>query len=199
MAKSKPSTEPAPVDHEDDDRREPSAALDESRGLAARILDLRRLVETNRQAQVKEHHQQQSRIANLEQQFAALNTRVDQEVVDIRRMQRELQDALHQGGEQVRQAGQLARKITDGMKELEELRAVASDPHEVVKPLQRAIGSLRADLQQLAGSVDIRFENMPKPRREPVESRGEDEEALVKLGAEIRKLRERVKALEPAN
>ena len=37
---------------------------------------------------------------------------------------------------------------------------------------------------------------MPKNRSQPLESRGEDEQPLVKMGAEIRKLKERVTELE---
>lgn len=204
---AKRSTEPKPpVDAEDDDRRlnpqldtEPSLQQDEHRGLAARILDLRRLVESNRQAQIKEHAHTQQRVAELDQLVTAMGTRVDREVEAIQKMQRDLQSTLHEGGEQVRQAGQMARKISDGMKELEELRASASDPHEVVKPLQRSLAHLRGDVEALARTIDIRFEQLPKSRAQPIESRGEDEEALIKLGQEVKRLRDRVKALEPAN
>lgn len=193
-----------PVDAEDDDRRlnpaadtEPSAQQDEHRGLAARILDLRKLVESHRQAHLKEHAHTQQRVAELQQLTSAMGARIDREVESIQRTQRELQSTLHEGGEQVRQAGQLARKIQDGMSELEELRATASDPHEVIKPLQRSLATLRGDLEALGRTIDIRFEQMPKGRAQSVESRGEDEDALIKMGAEVRKLRERVKALEP--
>lgn len=214
MAK-KPSTErlpDPPVDDEDDDRRlnpqadtepasepAPSAQQDEHRGLAARILDVRRLVESHRQVAIKERAEDRQRMAYLEQSVATLTTRIDREVEAIQKMQRDLQSTLHQAGEQVRQAGALARKIQGGMEELEELRAVASDPHEVVKPLQRAIGQLKADIEALGRTIDIRFEQMPRQRAPALESRGEDEDAIAHLVGMVKKLNERMKALETAN
>lgn len=182
-----------------DDQPQGSAQQDEHRGLAARILDLRKLVESNRLAAVKEHSQTQQRAAQLEQDVTRLTQRIDAEVESIQKQQRDLTQKLHEAGEQVRQAGALARKMTDQVKELEELRAVASDPHEVVRPVQRGLAQLRADLEALGKTIDVRFEQMPRPRAVPLESRSEDEDAIIKLGTELRKLRERVKALEPAN
>lgn len=178
---------------------EGSAQQDEHRGLAARIHDLRKLVEANRRDAIRDHQALLTKVATIEQRQVALEQRVDKEVEGIQRMQRELQQTLHDGSEQVRQAGQLARKMSDGMKELEELRAVASDPHEVVRPVQKSLAQLRADVEALGRTIDIRFEQLPKGRAVPVESRGEDEEAILKLGVEIRKLKERIRALEPAN
>lgn len=178
---------------------EPSAAQDEHRGLAARIWDLRKLVESNRLAQVKENSEQRQKMAQVEQLLSALATRIDRECEALQKMQTDLRGQLHDSGEQVRQSGALARKIQDGMKELEELRAVASDPHEVVKPVRASIAQLRADVEALARTIDIRFEQLPKSRAVPLETRGEDEDAIAKLGIEVRKLRERVKALEPSN
>lgn len=205
MAK-KQHTEAPPVDAEDDDRRlapqadvqptEPSAQQDEHRGLAARILDLRKLIETNRVLHVKEYAQQQQRIAQLEQLVSAMATRIDSEVEAIQKRQRDLQTTLHEGGEQVRQAGQIARKIQDGMKELEELRAVASDPHEVVKPLLRSIAQLRADLERVDKSIDIRFEQMPRPRAQAYEARGDDEDPVAKLSDQVRALSQRLRVIE---
>ncbi len=178
---------------------EGSAQQDENRGLAGRILDLRNLVEDHRRLQLKEHHGLVTKVAHIEQMLVQLEQRVDREVESIQRQQRDLQQALHEGAEQVRQAGQLARKMADGMKELEELRAVASDPHEVVKPVQRGLAFLKGDLEALSKSIDVRFEQMPRSRSVPLESRSEDENPIIKLGAEIRTLKQRVKALEPDN
>lgn len=198
-----------PVDTEDDDRRlspaappvnaltgEPSVRHDEHRGLAARLLDLRKLVEDHRQLAVRDAAQLNQRMAQLEQQVTAMATRIDHEVERMVRRHKDLDDALRQGGEQVRVAGELGRKMTDQVKVLEELREMASDPHEVIKPLQRGLATLRGDVETLAKTIDIRFEQMPKGRSEPIESRSEDEQALVKLGTEIRKLKERIGALE---
>jgi len=175
---------------------EGSAYNDEHRGLAARILDLRNLVEEHRRLQLKEHAALLTKVANIEQMQVALEHRVDKEVEGIQRQQRDLQQALHDGAEQVRQAGQLARKMTDGMAALEELRAVASDPHEVVRPVQRSLAQLRADVETLGRTIDIRFEALPKTRATAYEMRSEDESPFLKMGAEIRKLKERVTELE---
>ncbi len=209
MPKPNRAIEPkAPVDPEDDDRRlnpqadaqpqesEASASHDEHRGLAARLLDLRKVVETHRQSAIKEHHQLLQRMAGVEQQFVAISERVDKEVEGINRKQRDLEAMLREGAEQVRKAGELARKMTDQVKELEELREMAADPHEVVKPLRASIATLRGDLEALGRTIDIRFEQMPKGRGQAVETRGDDEQPILKIGAEIRKLKERLAAVE---
>jgi hypothetical protein len=203
MAKRTEAIKP-PVDTEDDDRRlapgadaEPSTQQDEHRGLAARILDLRKALEEQRLAGIQERAHLNQRMANLEQMVSAMATRVDREVEEIGKTQRELGNALREGGEQVRVAGELGRKMTDQVKHLEELREMASDPHEVVKPLLRSLAFLKGDLEALSKSIDIRFEQMPKQKSQPVESRSEDENPIVKLGTEIRKLKLRLEALEP--
>lgn len=197
-------TEKPPVDAEDSDRRAlapqaddgPSVQQDEHRGLAARILDLRKLVEEHRLSAVREHASHQQRMAELEQKVSAMESRVDRGMEEISRTQRNLDNSLREGGEQVRVAGELGRKMTDQVRLLEELREMASDPHEVVKPIRHSIALLRGDLEALGKTIDIRFEQLPKSRSQAVESRGEDEQPLVKLGAEIRKLKERVSELE---
>lgn len=193
----RPATEAAAalMPQADTEPTEPSAKADENRGLAARLVELRQLVEQNRQAQVRDYHQLMQRVAQVEQQLSALNTRIDRECETIQKQQTELRGMLHDGGEQVRQAGAVARKVQDGMRELEELRAVASDPHEVVKPVQRSIGHLRTDLESLKSSVDHRFEQLPRQRSQQWESRGEDEDPVLKLAAEVRKLKVEVGAL----
>lgn len=205
MAKPRTETK-VPVDQEDNDRRlnpqadaqplMPSAAQDEHRGLAARLMDLRKLVEENRQHGVKDHAQVMQRMAQIESTMSSLEKRVDKEAEAIQLKQRELEGHLRDGGEQVRKAGELGRKMTDQVQELAELREMASDPHEVVKPIRASIALLRADVESLGRTIDIRFEQLPKSRSQAYESRGEDEDPLVKLGVEIRKLKDRVKELE---
>lgn len=203
---AKRSTEAkAPVDTEDDDRRalapqadtEPSTEQDEHRGLAGRILDLRKALEEQRLAGIQERAHLNQRMGNLEQMVSAMATRIDREVEEIGKTQRELGNALREGGEQVRVAGELGRKMTDQVKVLEELRELSSDPHEVVKPILRSIAFLKGDLEALGRSVDIRFEQMPKTKSQPIESRSADEDPIVKMGTEIRKLKLRLEALEP--
>jgi chromosome segregation ATPase len=191
------------VDAEDNDRRlapqvdaQPSVQQDEHRGLAGRILELRNTIEEQRLAGIQERAQLGQRMAQLEQQVSAMGARVDREVEAIQKTQQQLGNLLREGGEQVRVTGDLSRKMTDQVKVLEELREMASDPHEVVKPLQKSLALLRGDLEALSKTIDVRFEQMPKNRSQPLESRGEDEQPLVKMGAEIRKLKERVTELE---
>jgi predicted nucleic acid-binding Zn-ribbon protein len=169
---------------------------DEHRGLAGRILELRNTIEEQRLAGIQERSQLGQRMAQLEQQVSAMGVRVDREVEAIQKTQQQLGNLLREGGEQVRVTGELSRKMTDQVKVLEELREMASDPHEVVKPLQKSLALLRGDLEALSKTIDVRFEQMPKNRSQPLESRGEDEQPLVKMGAEIRKLKERVTELE---
>lgn len=197
MAKTARTESKPPVDTEDADRaREPSRQLDEHRGLAARLSDLRKLVEDNRLLSVREAAQLNQRMAQLEQQVSAMATRIDREVEGITKRQKELDNLLREGGEQVRVAGELGRKMTDQVKQLEELREMASDPHEVIKPLQRNLALLRGDVETLGKVVDLRFEQLPKGRSQPIETRSADEDPIVKQGAEIRKLKERLTALE---
>lgn len=190
-----------PVDTEDADRRpmpddQPSAQQDEHRGLAARLLDLRKLVEDHRQADIRERHQLNQRMAQLEQLVSSMAERIDREVEGIQKQHKELDTTLRDAGEQVRVAGSLARKMSDGMRELEELREMAADPHEVIKPLQTSLAHLRGDLEALGRTIDIRFESAPKHRAEPYETRDASEDPFVKMGTEIRKLKEKVAALE---
>lgn len=193
----KPRTEKTvPVDTEDDDRRAPSVQQDEHRGLAGRLLDLRTLVEDNRKAAVRDFSQLNQRMATLESLVSTIAARVDREVESIQGQQRDLAAALREGGEQVRVAGELGRKMTDQVKVLEELREMASDPHEVIKPIQRGLAHLRGDLETLAKTIDIRFEQYPRPRGEPVETRDASEDPIVKMGNLVRDLKNRIVKLE---
>jgi hypothetical protein len=173
-----------------------SAQQDEHRGLAGRILDLRKAFEEQRVEGIRERAHLNQRMANLEQQVSAMGTRIDREVEEIARQQRVLDNALREGGEQVRVAGELGRKMTDQVRVLQELRELSSDPHDVVKPLQRALAFLKGDLEALSKTIDIRFEQLPKAKSQPIESRSTDEDPFIKMGAEVRKLKDRVGKLE---
>lgn len=179
----------------DPETAEPSRDLDEHRGLAARLLDLRKTVEEGRLAQLKEYGDIKSRVALLEQHVVNIEKRVDRECEAIQKMQRELDQTLREGGDQLRQSGAFVRKIDDQMKALEELRETQSDPHEVVKPILRSLALLRGDLETLGKTIDIRFEQMPKTRSQPWEERGDDSptEKQARLLAD---LHQRVKKLE---
>ena len=192
MAKQKPLTDRGPVDLDDDDRRalagaldreyaagrlapqadtEPSAVHDEHRGLAARILDLRRLVEKQEQQRASDLAELRRNFAQVEQQVNSLQKQVDEAMGQIRRKGLDLDEQLRQSAEQVRAAGELARKMTDHMKTLDDLREMAADPHEVVKPLRKDIGELKHGLETLQLQVDRRFEALPKVRARALEER----------------------------
>ncbi len=174
---------------------EPSREHDEHRGLAARILDLRNLVESERLARVKDQGELKQRMALLDQQLTALEKRVDRECESIQKMQRDLETTLRESSDQLRKAGEFVRKIDDGMKALEELRETQTDPHEVVKPVQRAIALLRGDVEALGKTIDIRFEQLPKARPQPWEERGDDS-PIEKQARLLADLHQRVKKLE---
>jgi DNA repair exonuclease SbcCD ATPase subunit len=174
---------------------EGSREHDEHRGLAARILDLRNLVESERLARIKDQGELKQRMALLDQQLTALEKRVDRECESIQKMQRDLEETLRQSSDQLRKAGEFVRKIDDGMKALEELRETQTDPHEVVKPVQRALALLRGDVEALGRTIDIRFEQLPKARSQPWEERGDDS-PIEKQARLLADLHQRVKKLE---
>ena len=189
-------TTTAPVDLAPAPDEQPSVAQDEHRGLAGRLLDLRTLVDENRRLAVRDFSHLGQRMASLEQLVSAMQSQLDKAVEGIQAQQRDLGVALREGGEQVRKAGEIGRKMTDQVKVLEQLREDASDPHEVIKPLQRSIAFLKGDLEALAKTIDTRFEQYPRPRGEPVETRDASEDPIMKMGAIIRELKGRVAALE---
>ena len=178
-----------------EDGAEPSRDLDEHRGLAARLLDLKNLVEQNRLAQLKEYAELKQRVALLDQNFVTLEKRLDRECEGIQKMQRDLETTLRESSDQLRKAGEFVRKIDDGMKALEELRETQTDPHDVVKPLQKSLALLRADLETLGKTIDIRFEQMPRAKAQPWEERGDDN-PVEKQARLLADLHQRVKKLE---
>jgi DNA repair exonuclease SbcCD ATPase subunit len=173
-----------------------SVQQDENRGLAGRLLDLRTLVEENRRLAVRDFSHLGQRVASLEQLVSAMQSQLDKAVEEIRAQQRDLGVSLREGGEQVRKAGEIGRKMTDQVKVLEQLREDASDPHEVIKPLQRGLAHLKGDVEALAKTIDLRFEQYPRPRGEPVETRDASEDPIVKMGNLVRDLKNRIVKLE---
>lgn len=162
-----------------------SAAEDENAGLAARLLELRSVVEDHRRLAQRETGEQRTQIARIEERVRTLGEKVDRAMGDWDRRSRELDQTQRDAGEQVRRAGELARSMQDRVKVLDELRAVASDPHEVIKPVRRELAQLGADLQALAKRIDLKFEALPKRRAEAVESRDE----LGELRGEVKQLK----------
>lgn len=167
-----------------------TAAADENQGLAARLVELRRTVEDNRKDAVRDMGELKTELARISDRQARLGDRLDKAMAEVDRRQRDLDQQLRTGAEQVRASGELARKMNDHMRVLDELREVQADPHEVVKPLQRQIAQLDADVKTVRKHVDLKFEQLPKPRAEPWESRGADEVARrEKYEAEQRRIR----------
>lgn len=157
-----------------------TAAVDENQGLAARLVELRQVVETNRVATVRDVAELKLELARVSDRQGRLGERIDKAMTEIDRRQRDLDQQLRTGAEQVRASGEQARKMADHMRVLDELREVASDPHEVVKPLQRQIAQLEADIKTGRKHVDLKFEALPKSKAEPWETRGEDELARAR-------------------
>lgn len=166
----------------------PSAQEDEHRGLAGRIIELRAVVEEHRKQTVRDVSEIREMVIRVEHRQGQLQSKLDQAMTDIDRRQRELDQALREGAEQVRAAGQMAREMKAKATELEELREMAADPHDVVKPVQRAIAQVAADLETLRKAVDHKFEQLPRQHAEPWEGRGSDE---VERGREFERGRGR--------
>lgn len=172
---------------------ERTAAQDENQGLAARLVDLRRALDDQRKSHERDLSALRQVVAQMEQQVAGTIGRVDAMTLDFERRCRDLETAQREAAEQVRVAGELARKMTDHMKTLDELREVAADPHEVVKPIRRDIAELRHELTLLTKQVDVRFQQLPGRRPTPAETRGDHE--LDVLRTEVKRLTDLVKKL----
>ena len=173
-----------------------SAEEDEHRGLAKRILDLRRFVEAGRIAGVKETADLRQIVAQLEQTVTTATRAVDTMMKEWVRRGSALDATQREAGEQVRAAGEQVRRVKDELKALEELRESAADPHDVVRPLRKDIGQLQHDLLLLTQQVDRRFELLPKAKPQPWEMRGDDEDPFMVLGRQLQALKQRVEAIE---
>lgn len=195
MARRDKTAEAAPpVDTEDDDRRG-STEDDEHRGLAKRILELRRALEVQRVAGEKALSDLRQLIALQEQTVATAVRQVDMLLKEWERRSRDLESTQREAGEQVRAAGEQVRRLQDELKALEELRETQADPHDVVKPLRKDIGEIKHELLLLTKNVDYRFEQLPRPKAQPWEMRGDDEDPFLKMGRQIRALEVKVNAL----
>lgn len=139
-----------------------STHQDENRGLAARLLELRRTVEGHERQRISDLAETRRLVAQIGQRADTMQKQLDEALKSIDQKQRDLEVALREGGEQVRAAGELGRKMQDHVRVLDELREMAADPHEVVKPLRRDIGELKHALTLLDKQVDHRFEETAK-------------------------------------
>ncbi len=167
-----------------------TAATDENQGLAARLVELRTVVEENRKASVRDVSECKEALARLDVRVSALATKLDKAMGDIDRRARDLGQAHRDGAEQVRAAGEIARKMTDHMRVLDELREVQADPYEVIKPLQRQIALLEGDIKTTRAHIDRKFEALPKAKPIAWETRDDAERAGQRESARLDKERD---------
>ncbi len=138
------------------------------------------MVEEHRKQTVRDVSEIREMVIRVEHRQGQLQSKLDQAMTDIDRRQRELDQALREGAEQVRATGQMARDMKAKATELEELREMAADPHEVIKPVQRSVAQVAADLEALRKAIDHKFEQLPRQHAEPWEGRGSDEVERVR-------------------
>lgn len=151
---------------------EKSTAQAENEGLAARLLELRQLVEKQDQDHKKATAEVKQEVARMNATVDHLAKKVDAALTEIERRSRDLTAMLREGGEQVVQAGALARKMQDRVKVLDELREVAEDPRELLKPIRKDIAQLNADLLTLQKNTEAKLASItPKQNAQPWESR----------------------------
>lgn len=149
-----------------------SASQAENEALAARLIALRETVEANRLETVKN-------LADMRGDVARMGERVEHAIAQVDKMReewklgsRELKEGLRRGDEQVAKAGELAVKMENRVKVLDELREGAVDPHELIKPLRRELTLLRTDLESLGKNTEVKLaEIRPKQRGVPLETR----------------------------
>jgi chromosome segregation ATPase len=153
-------------------KRDASAEKAENEGLAARIIELRGVVEQNRVEGVKAMADLKGEVARMSDRVNHALSRVDTLATDWDRRKRELETAVRDSGEQVRAAGEIASKMNARVKVLDELRETAVDPHELIKPVRREMAELKSALESLDKNFEVKIEALrPKRRAEPLETR----------------------------
>ncbi len=165
----------------------------EAEGLAERLLALREQVETESLATRKATGELKQELARMSTRLDHALNRVDTMATEWNRRSRALEGTLQSGGEQVRAAGEIARKMSDRVKVLDELRQSAQDPHALVVPLRREVAELKADLESFKRIAENKIAELrPRVTRAPNETR-EPNEGLERQLVRIHK---RVEALE---
>lgn len=149
-----------------------SAAQAENEGLAARLIQLRETVEQNRQEAVRQLADMKGDVARISDRLEQAIKRVDEVATEWQTGKRDVENAIREGGEQVRAAGQIATRMSERVKVLDELRDTATDPHELVKPIRRDIANLRSDLESLGTNIEVKIAALrPKQTHAPLVTR----------------------------
>jgi chromosome segregation ATPase len=172
-----------------------TVALEETKGLAARLLELRNELSERDAARGREIAELRGMVARASDRQKAIDAKLDSLKTEWDRDLRAIQEQKRAMDEDVRQSGQLARQMKDHVAVLDELRESQPDLDQVLGPIKRSIQQLANDLDAYRKAQDIKWEQLPKQKARPSETRDGDE-GLQRVGEKIRKLTERVEALE---
>jgi chromosome segregation ATPase len=150
-----------------------TAEQHENEGLAGRLLELKATVEGHRKLAVRDHAELKAEFGRMTERMKTLDGKIDGAMNEWARRSRELDQTQRDSAEHVRAAGQIAREMKDRVQVLDELRETSADPHAVVKPLQREVAQLKADLSALGQRIDVKFDALPRQKPAPAEFRGD--------------------------
>jgi chromosome segregation ATPase len=185
-----PSAKPAPkIDAPS------TVALEENRGLAQRLLELRNAQEELQRDWGKRFGELSALVARIADRQKAIDGKLDSLKTEWDRDLRAIQEQKRVMAEDVRQSGQLARKMTEHMAVLDELRESQPDLDQILGPIKRSIQQLALDLEAYKKNQDSKWEQLPRQRQKPAETRDGDE-VIKRFGEELRTLKQRVKELE---
>jgi chromosome segregation ATPase len=172
-----------------------TVALEENRGLAQRLLELRNELAEQHAARGREIAELRGIVARIADRQKAIDTKLDQLKTEWDRDLRAIQTQKRDMDEDVRKSGELARKMTEHMAVLDELRESQPDLDQVLGPIKRSVQQVALDLEAYKKNQDGKWEQLPRQRQKPAETRDGDE-VLQRHGEKLRKLTERVEALE---
>lgn len=172
-----------------------TVALEENRALAAKLVELRAEMDRLDGARGREIAEMRGVVARVQDRQKAIDQKLDALKTEWDRELRAIQEQKRAMDEDVRKSGQLARQMTDHVAALDELRESQPDLDRVLGPIKRSIQQVALDLDAYRKTQDLKWEQIPKAKQRPSETRDGDE-ALQKMGEKIRKLSERVEALE---
>jgi methyl-accepting chemotaxis protein len=166
---------------------ERTVAKDENEGLASRLIELRKVVEDNRVANIKAIGEIKTDVGRMSDRLEGAIKKVDEAMATIDKAGRDLATSQRESAEQVRAAGELVRGMKDRLKVLDELRETAADPYELLKPIRKQVGEMVGDFEALKKNIDVKFESLPKVKPVPLETRGDDSE-IQRLRIEVKRL-----------
>lgn len=153
-------------------KNERTQALAESEGLAAKLLAHKAEQDEREQGLRKTLAETRGEFARLTEVVNQLAARVDKAMTEWERRSRELDNTQREAAEQVRQAGQAARKMEDRVKVLDQLRETAEDPRELLKPIRREFANLASDLESFKVHTNDKLAALkPKDRSAAWETR----------------------------